>query len=105
MTLASFDLVQVTLIRPYKFRVNWPFDSGEQVQTEFRNGSHGGHFGFSTRKILAIFNLQLALILSTKYRVSWPFSLGREVQKRFSRWQIWRPFLICNWNDFSCFDL
>ena len=32
--LAIFDL-QVTLILPIKFRVNWPFCSGEQVQNRF----------------------------------------------------------------------
>ena len=36
MNLASFDLVQVTLILLTKFRVHWPFGSGEQTQNRWR---------------------------------------------------------------------
>ena len=32
--LAIFDL-QVALIRPTKYRVNWPFGSGEEIQNIF----------------------------------------------------------------------
>ena len=34
MTLPVFDL-QITLILPIKFQVNWPFGSGEEVQNKF----------------------------------------------------------------------
>ena len=34
MILAIFDL-QVTLMLPIKFRVNWPFSSGEEAKNRF----------------------------------------------------------------------
>ena len=34
MILAIFDL-QVTLMLPTKFQVNWPFDSGEEAKNRF----------------------------------------------------------------------
>ena len=53
--LAIFDL-QVTLMLPSKFRVNWPFSSGEEAK-RFSDGCHGGQLGFPIRTILAIFDL------------------------------------------------
>ena len=41
-----FDL-QVTMILPTKFRVSWPFGSGDEGKIYCRNGRHGGQFGFS----------------------------------------------------------
>ena len=62
-----FDL-QVTLMLPTKFRVSWPFSSGEKVKN-YQDGSHGGHLGFPIGTILAIFDLQVTLILPTKFQV------------------------------------
>ena len=61
MILAIFDL-QVASIHSTKFRVNWPFGSGEEVQNRLSNG-HGGPLGYPTGMILAIFDLQGTPIL------------------------------------------
>ena len=53
--LAIFDL-QVTPVLPTKFRVNWPFSSGE-AKIDFQDGCHGGLLGFPIGTILAIFDL------------------------------------------------
>ena len=39
MILATFDL-QVTLMLPTKFVVNWPFSSGEEAKIDFQDGGH-----------------------------------------------------------------
>ena len=51
MTLVIFDL-QVTLMLPSKFGVNWPFGSGEEAKNRFQDG---GHLGFPIGTIFAIF--------------------------------------------------
>ena len=80
--LVIFDL-QVTLILPTKFLVNWPFGAGEEVQNKFKDGCHCGHLGFPIRTILAIFDLLVTLILLTKFQVNWPFGSGEKVLNRF----------------------
>ena len=53
MILAIFDL-QVNLMLPTKFGVNWHFGSGEEAKiTDFQDGGHGGYLGFPIEKILA----------------------------------------------------
>ena len=69
--LAIFDL-QVTPMLPSKFRVNWPFGSGEEAKIDFQDGGHGGHLGFSIGMILAIFDLQVTPMLPSKFGVNWP---------------------------------
>ena len=66
----------------------------------FQDGCHGGHLGFPTSMILAIFDLDVTLMLPTKFGVNWPFDWGEEVKTRFSRW---RPSWISDWNAFSYF--
>ena len=61
---------------PTKFRVSWPFGSGKEAKIRFQDGGHGGHLGFPTRTILAIFILQVTPMLPTKYRVNWPRGVG-----------------------------
>ena len=56
--LAFFEL-QVIPIFPTKFRVSWPFYSGEEAENYFHDGGHGGYLGFQTGTILAIFDLQV----------------------------------------------
>ena len=51
--LATFD-PQVAKILPNKFQDYRPFRSGEDAQTDFQNGSQGGHLGFQIGTILAI---------------------------------------------------
>ena len=51
---------------PTKFRVNWPFGSGEEEKKDFQDG---GHLGFLIGKISATFDLQVTPMLPTKFRV------------------------------------
>ena len=94
--LAIFDL-QVTLMLPSKFGVNWPFGSGEEAKIDFQDG---GHFGFPIGTILAIFDLQVTLMVPSKFEVNWPLGSGEEAKNRFSRWP---PSWISDRNDFSYF--
>ena len=48
---------------PTKFRVKWPFSSGEEAKNNF--GCHRGRLGFLIGMILAIFYLQVTLMLPT----------------------------------------
>ena len=75
--VAIFDL-QDTPMLPTKFRINWPFSSGEEGKIDFHPDA-------------------------TKIRVNWPFGSGKEAKNRFSRWRPWRPSWISNRNDFSYF--
>ena len=102
MILATFDL-QVTLMLPSKFGVNWPFGSGEEEKNRFQDGGHGGHLGFPIGTILAIFDLQVTLMLPSKFGVNWPFGSGEEAKNRFSRRRPWRPSWISDLHDFSYF--
>ena len=77
---------------PSKFRVSWPFGSGEEAKNRFPIGT-----------ILAIFDRQVTLMLPSKFRVSWPFGSGEEAKNRFSRWRPWRPSWISDRHDFSYF--
>ena len=54
--LVIFDL-QVTLMLPTKFQVNWLFGSGEEGKIDFQDGPHSGRFRFPIGTILAIFDL------------------------------------------------
>ena len=80
--LAIFDL-QVTLMLPTKFQVNWPFSSGKKRKTLFQDGGNGDHLGFTIGTILAIFDLHVSLMLPTKFQANWPFSSGKEAKNRF----------------------
>ena len=73
--LAIFDL-QVTLMVPSKFGVNWLSVQEKKRKIDFQDGSHGGHLGFPIGTILAIFDLQVTLMLPTKYQVNWPRGVG-----------------------------
>ena len=76
MILATFDL-QVTLMLPTKFGVNWPFSSGEEAKNRFSRWGHGGHLGFAIGMILAIFDLQVTLMLPSNLE-----STGLSVNKK-----------------------
>ena len=58
---------QVTPILPIKFRVNWPFGSGEEGKIDFQDG----HLRLPIETILALFDLQAILILLAKFQVNW----------------------------------
>ena len=98
----SYFRSTVTPMLPTKFRVKWPFSSGEEAKNRF-SSCHGGRLGFLIGTILAIFDLQVTLMLPTKFKVNKPFGSGVEVKNRFSRWPPWRPSGISNRNDFSHF--
>ena len=82
--LAIFDL-QVTLIRPTKFWVTWPFWFRlRQFKIVFQDSHHGsGHLGFLIGTILASSDLQVTMILPTKFCVSWSMGSGDKGQNRF----------------------
>ena len=82
MILAIFDL-QVTLMLPTKFVVNWPFSSGEEAKNRF---SRWRPSWIPIGMILAIFDLQVNPMLPIKFGVNWPFGSGEEANNRFSRW-------------------
>ena len=86
---------------PTKFRVNWPFSSGEEGKIDFQDGCHGGHLGYPIGTILAIFDLQVTPMSPTKFGVNWPFGAGEEAKYRFSRWRPWWPSGISDQKDFS----
>ena len=65
---------------PTKFRVNWPFSSGEEAKNSFQDG---GHLEFPIGTILAIFDLQVTLMLPTKFQINWLLGLGEEAKKIF----------------------
>ena len=102
MILALFDL-QVTLIFPNKFRVNWPstkfrvnWPFGSEAQNRFSRCLPLQRFWIPIETLLATFDLQVAPILPTKFQVNWLFGSG-EAQNRFSRW--WPTWV----SDVSCF--
>ena len=82
-TIIAIFYLQVTLMLPSKFGVNWPFGSGEEAKKKFQDGGHGGHLGFPIGTILAIFDLQITLMLPSKFGVNWPFGSGEEAKNRF----------------------
>ena len=92
MILAVFDL-QVTLILPTKFGVNWPFGPGDEGQNRFSRWPPWPPSWISDQN-------ELSYIRSIKFRVNWPFYSG-EVQIRFLRWRLWQPLDLQN--NFSNF--
>ena len=70
---------------PIKFRVKWPFVSGEDAKLDFKDGCYGGHLGFPIRAILPIFDVEVTPMLPTKFQVNTPFGSGEEAKNRFSR--------------------
>ena len=102
MILAIFDL-QVTLMHPSKFGVNWPFGSEEEAKNRFSRWLPWRPLGFPISTILATFDQQVTLMLPSKFGVNWPFGSGERAKNRFSRWRPWGPSWISDWNDFSYF--
>ena len=73
--LAIFDL-QVTPMLPTKFRVNWPFSSGEEAKNRFSRWLPWRPSWISDCTILAIFDLQVTPMSPTRFEVNWPFGAG-----------------------------
>ena len=60
----------------------------KKIKIDFQHGCRGGHLGFSTGMISAIFDLQVAPILPIKFRFNWPLGSGEKVQNRFTTRQL-----------------
>ena len=58
-TILDIFNLQITLMLPTKFQVNWPSSSGEERKINFQDGCHSGYPGFPIRTILAIFCLNV----------------------------------------------
>ena len=74
MVLAIYDL-QATPILLIKFRVNWPFGPGENIQNKFSS--------WRPWRPCWIFYLQVISIISFKFQVNLLFSSGEEFQNLF----------------------
>ena len=64
---------------PTKFRVNWPFGSGEEAKNRF---SRWPLSRISDWNDFSYFDLQVILMIPTNFRVKWPFGSGKEVKKK-----------------------
>ena len=63
---ATFDLHAVTIL-PTRFRVSWPFGSGEAAQTRFSRWQTWLLSWICYPTILSILDLQVVLILPNKF--------------------------------------
>ena len=72
--LAIFDQ-QVTLMLPTKFKVSWPFSSGEEAKNRFKRRQPSWIFVGNN---LVSFDLQVTLMLPTKFQVNWSFSSAKK---------------------------
>ena len=95
--LAIFDLPVVPIL-PTRFRVNWPFGSGEEAQNRISGWQPWQPSWISDLKDFSFIYLQLAPILPAKFRVNCSFGSREEAVNKFSRSQ---PSWISNQNDFS----
>ena len=59
------------------------------------------HLGYRNRTILAILNLYVGPMPLIKFRLNLTYGLGGDVIRRISRWPVWRPSWISEWNDFN----
>ena len=50
----------------------------KKINTDFQDGSHGGHLGFPIRTILVTFDLEVTSILPTKFHVNRSFGSGEK---------------------------
>ena len=66
---------------PTKFKVNWPFGSGEEQKTDFQDSGHNGQLRYLNKMILAIFDLQVTLMLPTDFQVNWFVPFRRRSEK------------------------
>ena len=88
---------------PMKFRVKWPFSSGEEEKNRFSRWLSWRPSCILIGTILAIFVIQVTLMLPTYIRVNKPFGSGEEVKNRFLRWPPWWPSWISIRNHFNHF--
>ena len=91
---------------PSNFRVNWPFDSGEEAKNRFSSWLPRQPSWISDPNDFSyFFYQQITPMLPTKFRVNWPFSSGEEAKNRFSRWPPWWRSWIPTRKILATFDL
>ena len=98
-------MAAVTQMLPTKFRVNWPFGSGEDAKNRFLGGRHGGHLEFLIGTILSIFDLQVSPMLPTKFQANWSFGSGGEAKINFQDGLYGGHFGFSIGTIFAIFDL
>ena len=102
--ILAFLNLQVTLILPTKFGVNWPFGSGNKVKNRCSRWLPCQPAWISRRNDFSYFwSTSTPEMLPTKFRVKWHLGLGEEAKNRFSRWLPWRLSWISDRHDFSYF--
>ena len=93
--LAIFDLRVIPML-PTKFRVNWPFGSGEEAKNRFSRWLPWRPSWISDWHDFSYFWYKSPQCLLRSLK-----SIGLSVQYRFSRWRPWWPSGISDQNDFS----
>ena len=82
-----------------KFRVNWPFGSGEEAKNRFSKWPPW----ISDQNDFSYFDLNVTLMLPTEFQVNWPLSSGEEGKKK----KIFKMAIMASWfsnrKDFSFF--
>ena len=103
-TILDIFYLQVSLMLPTKFRVNWPFPSGEAAKNRFSRWPPWQQSWISNRDDLSYFLIyQVTAMLLIKFQVNKPFGSGEEAKNRFSRLLPWQPSWISDQKDFSSF--
>ena len=80
-TIFVFFYTQVTLMLPIKFKISWPFSSGEEAKNRFSRWQPWRPCWFRIGKISAIFELQVTLMLSLTFHVHIGFSFQEKKRK------------------------
>ena len=93
----TYFYLQVILMLPTKFLVNWPFSSRAGAKKDFQDGRHD--LGFPIRTILAIFDLQVTPMLPI-FRISWSFGSGEDAKNRVAIF-LWQPSCSSERNGLS----
>ena len=96
MILAIFNL-QVTLMLPTKFGVNWHLGLGEEAKNRFSRWPPWRPSWIYDRHKFTNFYLHVTPMLPSKFGVNWPFGSGEEMKNR------WRPSWISDRHNFSYF--
>ena len=68
---------------PTKFRVSWPFGSGEEEKNRFSRWLLWWPSSISDQKDFTIFDLLVTPILPTTFQDEWPFCAGEETKINF----------------------
>ena len=84
---------------PPKFRVSWPFDSGEEAKNIFSRWPHG----FPIGTILAILICRSPRCFLLSYRSIGPSVQDKKRKTNFQRWLPRRQSWISDRNDYSFF--